>query len=230
VRGARAPLPGPLLVITDRHQARQPLEAVAAAVGRGEGRWLLFRDKDLAAPARRDLALRLAQIAAEHAFALSVSTDIELAAAVGAVGVHLQAAGEVARARERLADAIVGVSAHSLADVAAAAAAGADYVTLSPIFLTESKPGYGPALGTETLRTAAALGIPVLALAGVTAATARACLAAGASGVAVMGEVMRADDPACVVREIVEACGAAGKLEVLAAQKETGGATPGSSV
>jgi thiamine-phosphate pyrophosphorylase len=230
VRGARAPLPGPLLVITDRHQARQPLEAVAAAVGRGEGRWLLFRDKDLAAPARRDLALRLARIAAEHAFALSVSTDIELAAAVGAVGVHLQAAGEVARARERLADAIVGVSAHSLADVAAAAGAGADYVTLSPIFLTESKPGYGPALGTETLRTAAALGIPVLALAGVTAATARACLAAGASGVAVMGEVMRADDPACVVREIVEACGAARKLEALAAQKETGGATPGPSV
>ena len=70
-------------------------------------------------------------------------------------------------ARERLADAIIGVSAHSLADVAAAAATGADYVTLSPIFLTESKPGYGPALGIESLRTAAALGIPVLALAGV---------------------------------------------------------------
>ena len=166
----------------------------------------MFRDKDLGPRERRDLALGLARIAAEQGFALSVSADIELAAAVGAAGVHLQAPGQVAAARERLADAIIGVSAHSLADVAAAAAAGADYVTLSPIFLTESKPGYGPALGIESLRTAAALGIPVLALAGVTAATAGACLAAGASGVAVMGEVMRADDPARVVRELVVTC------------------------
>ncbi len=206
MRHARVPLPGPLLVITDRHQARQPLEVIAAAVGCGGGRWLLFRDKDLGARERRDLALRLAQTAAEQGFALSVGADIELAAAVGAVGVHLQATGQVAAARERLAEAVIGVSAHSLADVAAAAGAGADYVTLSPIFVTESKPGYGPALGIESLRTAATLGIPVLALAGVTAATAGVCLAAGASGVAVMGEVMRAQEPACVVRGLVAAC------------------------
>jgi thiamine-phosphate pyrophosphorylase len=234
------PLPGPLLVITDRHQARQPLETIAAAVGRGGGRWLLFRDKDLAAPARRDLALRLVRIAAEHGLALSVGADIALAAAVGAAGVHLQAAGEVAAARDRLADAIIGVSAHSLADVAAAAAMGADYVTLSPIFLTESKPGYGPALGTEALRAAAGHGIPVLALAGVTAATAGACLAAGASGVAVMGGVMRAEDPARAVRDIVEVLRSGRKVgsdfrlgsaaEATAQNKETGGATPGSSV
>jgi thiamine-phosphate pyrophosphorylase len=206
MKRARVPLPGPLLVITDRHQARRPLETIAAAVGRGGGRWLLFRDKDLDPPARRDLALRLAATAAAQGFALSVSADIELAAAVGAAGVHLQAVDQVAAARERFADAIVGVSAHGLADVAAAAAAGADYVTLSPIFLTESKPGYGPALGIESLRAAAALGIPVIALAGIAAATAGVCLAAGASGIAVMGEVMRAQDTARVVHELVAAC------------------------
>jgi thiamine-phosphate pyrophosphorylase len=236
MRRARAPLPGPFLVITDRHLARQPLETIAAAVGRGGGRWLLFRDKDLAAPARRDLAIRLARIAAEHGVAFSVSADIEVAAAVGATGVHLQAASAVAPARERLPDAIFGVSAHSLADVAAAAAAGADYVTLSPIFVTESKPGYGPPLGTDALRAAAAHGIPVLALAGVTSATAGACLAAGARGVAVMGEVMRADDPAGIVRDLVKACEevaareGATTREGPAENKETGGATPGSSV
>jgi thiamine-phosphate pyrophosphorylase len=230
MKRARVPLPGPLLVITDRHQARHPLEAIATGVGRGGGRWLLFRDKDLGQRERRDLALRLAGIAAEQGFALSVSADAELAATVGAAGVHLQAVDQVAAARERLAYAVIGLSAHSLADVAAAAASGADYVTLSPIFITESKPGYGPALGIESLRTATALGIPVLALAGVTAATAGVCLAAGASGVAVMGEVMRAQDPACVVRELVAACVAAAKREPIAANKETGGATPGSSV
>jgi thiamine-phosphate pyrophosphorylase len=234
MRGARASLPGRLLVITDRHQARQPLEAIAAAVGRGGGRWLLFRDKDLPACERRELAGRLAEIAAEQGFALSVSTDIELAAGVGAAGVHLQAATQVAQARAGLADAIIGVSAHSVDDVAAAAVAGADYVTLSPIYLTQSKPGYGPALGTEALRAAATQGIPVLALAGVTAGTAGSCIAAGASGVAVMGEIMRAGDPARIVRDLIEACGeaceAAGKSEGFAEEKETGGATPGSSV
>jgi thiamine-phosphate pyrophosphorylase len=237
---ARGLLPGPLLVITDRHQARQPLETIAAAVGRGGGRWLLFRDKDLAAPARRELAHRLAKTAAEQGFTLSVSADVDLAAAVGAAGVHLQAAVQVAPARERLADAIIGMSAHSVADVAAAASAGADYVTLSPIFLTDSKPGYGPALGIEALRAAATHRIPVLALAGVTAKTAGSCLAAGASGIAAMGEVMRADDPARVVRDLVAACEAAAKREAIVDKeaqelaklknKETGGATPGSSV
>jgi thiamine-phosphate pyrophosphorylase len=206
------PLPGPLLVITDRHQARHPLETIAAAVGRGGGRWLLLRDKDLAAQERRELAGRLVRMAAEHRFALSVSTDIELAASAAAVGVHLQVASQVAPARKRLGGgAIIGVSAHSLADVAAAADAGADYVTLSPIFLTDSKPGYGPALGTAALDAAAAHRISVVALGGVTVRTAGACFAARARGVAVMGQVMRAEDPARTVGDLVAACEAATK-------------------
>jgi thiamine-phosphate pyrophosphorylase len=89
-------------------------------------------------------------------------------------------------------------------------AAGADYVTLSPVFLTESKPGYGPALGLEGLAAAvAAAKGPVIALAGITAANAAACIRAGAAGVAVMGEVMRAADPEATVRALVEAIRAA---------------------
>jgi len=205
------PLPGPLLVITDRHQARHAIETIAEAVGRGGGRWLLLRDKDLAREGKRDLGLRLARIAAERGFTLSVSTDIGLAAEVGA-GVHLQAAAAVALARARLgSSAIIGVSAHGLSDVEAAVAARADYVTLSPIFLTDSKPGYGPALGTAALHAAAKREIAVLALGGVTAETAGACLAAGARGVAVMGEIMRADDPARIVGDLVRACEGAGR-------------------
>jgi thiamine-phosphate pyrophosphorylase len=205
------PLPGPLLVITDRHQARHSIETIAAAVGRGGGRWLLLRDKDLAREERRDLAIRLAKIATEHGVALSVSTDVDLAAEVEA-GVHLQAAAAVALARRRLGSAaIIGVSAHGLDDVVAAAAAQADYVTLSPIFLTDSKPGYGPALGTGALRASAEQDIPVLALGGVTAETAAACLDAGARGVAVMGEIMRADDPARIVGDFVGVCQAPGR-------------------
>jgi len=199
-------LPAPLLVITDRHQARHSIETIAEAVGRGGGRWLLLRDKDLDPAERRSLAARLAAIARRHGMDFSISRDVDLAAECGAA-VHLQSAGAVGAARQRLGrDAVIGVSAHAAPEVAAAAAAGADYVTLSPIFLTASKPGYGPALGVAAIGPASRLGIPVLALGGVGTASAATCLEAGASGIAVMGEVMRAEDPGATVRDLVAAC------------------------
>ena len=203
-------LPAPLLVITDRHQARHSIEAITEAVGQAGGRWLLLRDKDLEPPGRRDLAARLAEIAGRRGIHLSVSRDVDLAAEYGA-SVHLQSAADVDAARQRLRPGgLVGVSAHGLHDVAAAAAAGADYVTLSPIFPTASKPGYGPALGLAAIGAAADLGISVVALGGVTADVVGRCLEAGASGVAVMGEIMRADNPGQVSGRLSAACEAAG--------------------
>jgi thiamine-phosphate pyrophosphorylase len=200
-------LPARLLVITDRHQARHAIETIAAAVG--EGGWLLLRDKDMEGAARRSLAGRLADIARRQGMHLSISRDVDLAAECGA-SVHLQSAAAVREVRQRLEpDAFIGVSAHGQADVAAAAAAGADYVTLSPIFLTRSKPGYGPALGIAAITPAARIGISVLALGGVTAAVAGACLDAGASGVAVMGEIMRSEHPGSSVGALLAACKAA---------------------
>jgi thiamine-phosphate pyrophosphorylase len=188
-------LPSPLLVITDRHQARHAIEAVAEAVAQAGGRWLLLRDKDLEPTERRSLAERLSLIARRHGIHLSVSRDVDLAAEFGA-SVHLQSAAAVGPARQRIGrEAIIGVSAHSCDDVEAAAAAGADYVTLSPIFLTASKPGYGPALGTGAITEAVKAGIAIVALGGVTADAARPCLEAGAAAIAVMGEIMRSSDP-----------------------------------
>lgn len=196
-------LPSPLLVITDRHQARYSIETIAEAVGQAGGRWLLLRDKDLEVPERRGLATRLAEIARRYGTHLSLSRSVDLAAECGA-SVHLQSAADVDAARQRLGPgALIGVSAHRPGDVAAATAAGADYVTLSPIFPTASKPGYGPALGVAAIGPAANLGISVIALGGVTADLVRSCLDAGAAGVAVMGEVMRSDDPSRVVKEFL---------------------------
>jgi thiamine-phosphate pyrophosphorylase len=203
------PLPSRLLVITDRHQARHSIETIAEAVGQAGGRWLMLRDKDLEPASRRSLAARLAEIVGPHAMHLSVSRDVTLAAECGA-SVHLQRAAEVGAVRQRLAPgALIGISAHGLDDVDAAAAAGADYVTLSPIFMTSSKPGYGPALGVAALELAARRGIAVIALGGLTADLVRPCLAAGAAGVAVMGEVMRSDNPGRAVGLLLDACKAA---------------------
>ncbi|MBO0751100.1 MAG: thiamine phosphate synthase [Bradyrhizobiaceae bacterium] len=198
-------LPSPLLVITDRHQARHSIEDIAQAVGQAGGHWLLFRDKDLEQAARRGLAGRLSAIGRRHGMHLSVSRDVDLAAECGA-SLHLQSSAAIGAARLRLGPhALIGVSAHALGDVERAAAADADYVTLSPIFLTSSKPGYGPALGVGALKAAAKVGIAVVALGGVTADTALRCVDAGAAGVAVMGEIMRSDDPGRSVGELLNA-------------------------
>jgi thiamine-phosphate pyrophosphorylase len=200
------PLPSPLLVITDRHQARHSIEAIAEAVGQAGGRWLMLRDKDLGPEQRRAFAARLTEIARRHGMHLSVSRDVALAAEYRA-SVHLQSAAAVGAARQRLGpSALIGVSAHGFDDVAAAAAAGADYVTLSPIFLTPSKPGYGPALNVAAIGPAAGVGISVIALGGVTADLVRPCLDAGAAGVAVMGEIMRSDNPGRSVHGLLNAC------------------------
>ncbi|MCE4223891.1 thiamine phosphate synthase [Methylobacterium sp. C25] len=112
----------------------------------------------------------------------------------------------IAAARQNLRPgALVGLSAHNIADVRAAAQAGADYVTLSPIFATASKPGYGPSLGLDALREGAAIGLPIVALGGIGPDTARLCCEAGAAGIAIMGGLMRADDPAAETRRLVAA-------------------------
>jgi thiamine-phosphate pyrophosphorylase len=194
----------PLLVITDRRQATLPLEEVTAAAIAGGARWISLREKDLPPQERRALLRGLAAIAVPAGASLLVHDDLEAAVELGLAGVHLPAGSDPATARRRLgAGVLIGVSTHSIAEAREAATRGADYVTLSPIFASASKPGYGPALGLEALR--AEVGCPVIALAGITPETAAACLAAGAAGIAVMGPIMRAADPAAETARYVAA-------------------------
>lgn len=198
-------LPARLLVVTDRHQALKPLPELVEDLLDAGVRWFWLRDKDLPVEERRALAFDLAARVARSGATLTVGADVVLAAECGA-GVHLGARDDVAAARHRLGSrALIGVSAHSPAESVAAQAAGADYATLSPIFASASKPGYGPALGLEVLRAASASGLPVLALGGIQAETARACIEAGAAAVAVMGPAMR--DGRAAVAELLSALG-----------------------
>jgi thiamine-phosphate pyrophosphorylase len=186
-------LPSRLLVVTDRHQAAAPLERIVMDAMTAGVRWIWLRDRDMEPTERQALAARLLAATRRHGALLSVGGDLDLAVRLVADGVHLADLASVAVARRRLGPAaIVGFSAHREPDIAAAKAAGADYVTLSPIYSTASKPGYGPALGLPALARAALYGFPVLALGGVTAERAEACIRAGAAGIAVMGEFMRA--------------------------------------
>ena len=196
----------PLLVISDRSQARLPLIGIAEAVFRGGCRWFSLREKDLPAAERRVLLADLVELGRRFGALVMAHDDIDAVEAVSAAGVHLPAGSDPAAARRRLPQGLIGVSAHSENEAGAQLRAGADYVTLSPIFLTDSKPGYGPALGLDALAAAAAKAPgPIIALGGIALANAAACLAAGARGVAVMGEIMRAADPEATIRQLLAA-------------------------
>jgi len=199
------PVP-PLLVISDRHQARWPLEEVAKAVFAGGCRWFSLREKDLPPDKRRALLAALLAMGRRCGAVVTAHEDVEAVLAVHAGGVHLPSGGSPEAARTRLPNALIGASAHSADEAAALLGAGADYVTVSPVFLTASKPGYGPALGVEGLaRIVAEVPGPVVALGGITPANAGLCLSAGARGIAVMGEIMRAVDPQAIVESTLRA-------------------------
>lgn len=205
------PLPGPaILLITDRSQAGRPVEDVVAAAFDGGCRWVSIREKDLPAHERRRLAEAVLRRAEPYKARVGVHDDVTLAASLGLRGLHLPAAGPGSdvKAAKRQADprCLVGRSCHNAAEVEESLAGGADYATLSPIFLTQSKPGYGPAVGVESLAAIAKdTALPLVALGGLTPERAAVCREAGAKGIAVMGEVMRADDPARMMRTFAAA-------------------------
>jgi thiamine-phosphate pyrophosphorylase len=130
----KLPVP-PVLVITDRHQAKRPLEAIAAAVFAGGGRWLSLREKDLPPDERVALLRRLVLLGRPYGATVTVHDDIEAALAAGAAGVHLPDSGDVREARARLGGAaLIGISSHNLEAAKLASEAGADYASLSPIW------------------------------------------------------------------------------------------------
>ncbi len=193
----------PMLLITDRTMVRVSLEATLERSFDGGCRWVVVREKDLEPDERLKLVETILRLAEPYNAKILVNSDMK--AAEIAHGVHLPQGQSCTNARATLGpDKIIGVSAHTIGEAGAAASAGADYATISPIFPTQSKPGYGPPLYLNGLkRVVGKVTIPLVALGGVTAATVLSCRRAGAAGVAVMGTIMRASDPAMSVYDIL---------------------------
>jgi len=118
-----------------------------------------------------------------------VNDDVEAALRLGADGVHLGRTDE-GRERARAAGLMLGLSAASVAEAREAETEGASYVGAGPVWETPSKADADPAIGLEGLREiCAAVSVPVVAIGGIDASNAGACLAAGATGVAVIRAV-----------------------------------------
>lgn len=186
-----------LCYITDgkRGTAGRPLEGVIRSAVRGGVGMVILRERDLPDAELGRLVSALLPLRDEGA-RLIVSRRLDVACAYGLDGVHLAAdAVGVAEARRWLGEgALIGYSAHTPEEGRRVAAAGADYVTLSPVYATESKPG-APARGTAWLgRAAREIAVPVLGLGGVTASRAAEVIRSGAWGVAAVSAIGAAPD------------------------------------
>lgn len=183
-----------LYAITDGPRAGL-IEACAAAL-EGGAALLQYRDKTADVARRRAEASALAALCAHRRVPLIVNDDVALAAAVGAAGVHLgEDDADIAEARRRLgADAIVGVSCYDSLDRARALAdAGADYLAFGAFFASPTKPNARTA-APDLLCEAKALGKPLVAIGGITAANATPLIEAGADFLAVISAVFGAAD------------------------------------
>jgi thiamine-phosphate pyrophosphorylase len=189
--------------------ASAEFSAVLDLVGRATAAGVTLvqlREKHLSARVLFELAARAARLARGTPTRIVVNDRADVARAALCDGVQLTTRSlEASTVRRAFGpDFLVGVSTHALAEARAARDGGADFALFGPVFDTPSKRAYGPPLGLERLREAARTlsPFPLVALGGVTAENARACLAAGARGVAAIRLFAEAQDLAAVVRAV----------------------------
>lgn len=196
-----APARGVYLITPDEPDSARLLARVAPLLAAGPT-WLQYRNKTASDALRREQAVALQGLCAAHGVPLIINDDPALARQVGAAGVHLGGTdGDIGAARALLGPAaIIGASCYDQLDNAErAVAAGASYVAFGAFFptttkITSSRPH------PDLLRQSAALGVPRVAIGGLTPDNVGPLVAAGADLVAVVSGVFAAADPVATLR------------------------------
>ncbi len=198
---ARPRAPRLMLIVTVADVTAR-LATITAALAAGVDA-VQLRDRQASGRSLLAAAESLRPATRAHGGVLLVNDRVDVALAVGADGVHLPAASFPIAVTRRLVgpDAWIGRSTHSPAEAEAAAAEGADYVVLGPIYATPSKAAFGPPLGIDAI-AAARTARPLLAIGGITADRVAAVRRAGADGVAVIRAILDAPDPGAAAAEL----------------------------
>ncbi|MEM7203203.1 MAG: thiamine phosphate synthase [Planctomycetota bacterium] len=194
-----------LALITDSRGDAGRLRTLVAAAIDGGVRAVQLREPSLTAAELAALCDALRPRLDAVSGLLFVNDRVDVAVACGAHGVHLGCRSlPPARVRAQLpSGCLVGFSAHDSTELAAAAAAGVDYVSLSPVLPTVCKPG-AAALGLAA--TAALVGqapVPVVWLGGIDAHTIEEVGRHAPFAVAVRGAICDSPDPAAAARALV---------------------------
>jgi thiamine-phosphate pyrophosphorylase len=204
IRATPPPVRGLYLLTPDEADTGRLVQRVSALIGLGVT-WLQYRNKSADAALRRAQALALLPVCAAAGVPLLVNDDWRLAADIGAAGAHLgEHDGELGQARRALGPtALLGASCYdSIALARRARDAGASHVAFGAFFPSTTKPGARHA-PLALLAEARGLGLPTVAIGGITPDNARTVIAAGADLLAVLGAVFDAADPAARVRAFV---------------------------
>lgn len=199
-----------LQFITHKNERHGYLDGAEAAL-RGGCRWIQLRMKDESDESVIAAGRQLAPLCRAAGATFIIDDHVVLVDAIGADGVHLGKNDmPVAEARRILGpDRIIGATANTFDDIAAAVGAGADYIGLGPFRFTETKKRLSPILGLGGYRDImahcrrAGYSIPVVAIGGITPEDIEAIMETGVSGIALSGTILRAADPAAATSRII---------------------------
>lgn len=203
----------PLNAIVDVDVAERagwrPVDLAAAYIS-GGARFLQIRAKRASGADFLAVASRVVELAHAGDALVVVNDRADIARLAGADGVHV-GQGDLAPSdvRQIVGDhAIVGVSTHTIEQTTAAVRQPVTYVAIGPVFGTDTKATGYDAAGLEMVRAAAACArdanLPLVAIGGITLSTALSVIEAGAASVAVIGDLLTANDPEKRVRAFLE--------------------------
>lgn len=194
-----------LYAVTDRAWVgKLTLPQQVEAALKGGATCVQLREKNLADASILAEAREISALCKQYRVPFILNDNVALAAQCGADGVHLgQEDMDPAQARRILGpDAIIGVSAHNVAEAKAAVAAGADYLGCGAMFATTTKTNV-TALPKETLRAiCAAVGVPVVAIGGISKQNLLSLAHCGEAGVALVSAIFAAEDIEKECREL----------------------------
>jgi thiamine-phosphate pyrophosphorylase len=195
-----------LMLVTDGVRAdSRRIETIVASAARGGVTSVQLREKNLSDEDLVRIALGLIRLLEPYRVPLLINDRIGVAASAGAAGVHLgQQDASVDDARRVLGPgAVIGLSVGTPAQADAARGLDLDYLGVSPVFETPTKPDAGEPWGLAGLRELRRRTDRVLvAIGGIGAANGASVLAAGADGLAVVSAICSAADPEAAARDL----------------------------
>ncbi|MBN1416123.1 MAG: thiamine phosphate synthase [Bacteroidales bacterium] len=195
-----------LYLVTDRGLAKgRPIENIVEQAVNGGVTMVQLREKDCTTLEFVNLAVRLKKILAPFQVPLIINDRLDVALAADADGLHIgQQDMPYVIARKLLGkNKIIGFSVENIAQAREANKMDVDYIGLSPVFVTGTKPELMNALGLEGIREIASFSKHcMVAIGGINARNAGDVLQAGANGLAVVSAIVSADDPMMAAREI----------------------------
>lgn len=192
---------------TDRYDYEQG----ATEALRGGCRWIQLRIKGASDEEMRPIAQKLLAACREHEAMFIIDDRVHLAKSIGADGVHLGRTDmPIPEARAILGEEmIIGGTANTIDDIRRLRREGADYIGCGPFRFTQTKENLAPTLGLEGYRTlveamrSEGIRLPLCAIGGIELEDVSAIMDTGVNGIAVSGAILRAEDPAGMMRRFI---------------------------